>query len=70
MFLGLDHSEIGNENNFLHINQQYCQPKVLNNDVRPDYNGSIDFLQSIDKDIPKGTLLDNIGLLLSLDNNY
>ncbi|CAI6355248.1 unnamed protein product [Macrosiphum euphorbiae] len=53
-FKGLDYSEIGNENNFLHINQQYCQPKGQKNDVRPDYNGSIDFLESIDKDIPKG----------------
>jgi len=56
LFSGLDYSEIGNENNFLHLNRQYCQPKGQNNDVRPDYNGSIDFLQSIDKDIPKGIL--------------
>jgi len=54
VFSGLDYSEIGNENNFLHINQQYCQPKSLKSDVRPDYNASIDFLQSIVNDIPKG----------------
>jgi len=56
VFSGLDYSEIGNEKNFLHISQQYCQSKGLKNDVRPDYNGSIDFLQSIDKDVPKGIL--------------
>ncbi|KAL5236739.1 hypothetical protein ACI65C_004149 [Semiaphis heraclei] len=53
-FKGLDHSEIGNENNFLHLNQQYCQPKDLKHEVRSDYNASIDFLQSIVNDIPKG----------------
>lgn len=57
MILGLDYSEIGNEKNFLHINPQYCRPKNLTNDVRPDYNGSIDFLESIDKDIPKGKFI-------------
>jgi len=54
MFSGLDYSEIGNDQNLLHINPQYCLPVGLSNDVRPDYNGSIDFLESIDKDIPKG----------------
>jgi len=57
MISGLDYSEIGNEKNFLHINPQYCRPKGPTNDVRPDYNGSIDFLESIDKDIPKGKFI-------------
>lgn len=66
MFSGLDYSEIGNENNFLHINPQYCRPnKDQTNDVRPDYNGSIDFLESIDKDIPKGK---PIALLPTVNN--
>ncbi|KAE9524057.1 hypothetical protein AGLY_015538 [Aphis glycines] len=64
-FKGLDYSEIGNEQNFLHINPQYCRPKGPTNDVRPDYNGSIDFLESIDKDIPKGCWTSRI-----LSNRY
>lgn len=55
--IGLDYSEIGNEKNFLHINPLYRKNKDSMNKIRSDYNGSIDFLESIDKDIPKGKLL-------------
>lgn len=57
ILIGLDYSEIGNENNFLHINLQYHLHKGIKHKVRSDYNGSIDFLESIKKDIPKGKLL-------------
>lgn len=57
ILIGLDYSEIGNEQNFLHINPYYCSPKETKNKIRPNYNASIDFLESIDKDLPKGKLL-------------
>lgn len=54
-YIGLNYSEIGNENNFLHINPQFVRSNKGETDkLRSDYNGSIDFLESIDKDIPKG----------------
>lgn len=58
IFIGLDYSEIGNEQNFLHINPKYCTPSIksVKKNVRSDYNGSIDFLESIVNDIPKGIL--------------
>lgn len=56
ILIGLDYSEIGNKQNFLHISPTYCTRNSIKNKQRSDYNGSIDFLESIDKDIPKGSL--------------
>lgn len=53
----MDYSEIGNEQNFFHINLQYHPPKTTKKKLRSNYNGSIDFLESIDKDLPKGKIL-------------
>lgn len=55
--IGLDYSEIGDYKNFFHINPQYFNFKGTGDKVQSDYNGSIDFLKSIDNDIPKGKLL-------------
>jgi len=52
--LGLSYSEIGNQANFLHISPRYDPTKGTRDRVRCDHNGSIDFLESIDKDLPTG----------------
>lgn len=54
IFIGLDYSEIGDNKNFLHINPQYFHFKGTEDKEKSDYNGSIDFLESIENDIPRG----------------
>lgn len=57
LLIGLDYSEIGDNKNFVHINPQYFNFKGTEDKVQNDYNGSIDFLESIENDIPKGNLI-------------
>lgn len=54
---GLDHSEIGDLRNFQHLKEQFPSAKGSESKakLRCDYNASIDFLESIENDIPKGT---------------
>lgn len=56
-FIGLNYSEIGDYKNFHHINPQYFNDKRTWDEVQTDYNGSIDFLESIENDIPRGKQL-------------
>ncbi|XP_036146536.1 radial spoke head protein 9 homolog isoform X3 [Monomorium pharaonis] len=60
-FAGLGEVDASNLKSYLHVRP----PKEkwdVNLSIRPDYNYALDFLDSIDMDVPQGTNGDNVGI--------